>query len=467
MSKLIISVSGLRGIVGETLTPEVAMRYAAAFSAETVSAETAAEGPFVITRDGRGSGSMLADAVHAALNAAGRSTLDGGIAATPTTGILIRTNGAAGGLQISASHNPGPYNGIKLFSSEGRVIPKEPGAKVLRRYKETEPVWKTYDALGMRSRLDDTVRDHLDAVLKTVDVEAIRRHEFSVLLDSNRGAGSVLGERLLIELGCRFQVLGARPDGLFEHTPEPTAENLQDVCREARELGAAITFCQDPDADRLAVIDAQGRYLGEEYTVALCADHVLRTQCSGFHPARREKGPLVVNCATSRMTQDVAQRYGVPFYRSAVGEANVVDRMRETGAVFGGEGNGGPIDPKVGPVRDSFVGMAMLLDAMAARDKTIAELAAELPSYAIVKRKCELPFERIPEALDVVAEKLDGPRTETSRLDGVRIDFADSWVLLRASNTEPIVRIIAEAPTADRAEELCDRVESLIGFSRA
>ncbi len=457
MSELIISVSGLRGIIGETLTPEVAMRYATAFSAETVG-----EGPMLVTRDGRASGAILADGIHAALNASGRSTIDAGVAATPTTGILIRSLGAAGGFQISASHNPGPYNGIKLFSSEGRVIPKGPGTNVLERYRQNVRHWKPFEALGSRTSLaKEAVNAHLEAILATVNVDAIRACEFNVVLDANRGAGSVLGELLLQQLGCRFRILGSRPDGRFEHTPEPTAENLVDVCGEARSLGADITFCQDPDADRLAVIDAAGRYLGEEYTVALCAEHVLRCQCDPAHPANRKKGPLVVNCASSRMSMDIADKYRVGFFTSAVGEANVVDRMREVGAVFGGEGNGGPIDPKIGPVRDSFVGIAMLLEAMALREQSIAELAAGLPEYSIVKRKMSLPCDRIPKALEALNERLEGERVAVDFQDGLRIDFADSWVLLRASNTEPIVRTIAEAPTPDRANALCDAVETI------
>ena len=206
---------------------------------------------------------------------------------------------------------------------------------------------------------------------------AFAARRFNVLLDSNRGAGGALGWRLLESLGCRVTIIGEQPDGQFQHPPEPTAENLAGVLAAVPQAGADVGFCQDPDADRLAVIDDSGRYLGEEYTLAMCVEHVLR----------QRRGPIVINCSTSRMSQDIAERHGVPLVRSAVGEANVVDAMLQHQAVFGGEGNGGPIDPRVGLVRDSFVGMAILLDAMSARVSSICRLAAELPRYEIVKTK--------------------------------------------------------------------------------
>jgi len=231
---------------------------------------------------------------------------------------------------------------------------------------------------------------------------------------------------------------------------EPTAENLAGVLKSVVENGADVGFCQDPDADRLAVIDQSGRYLGEEYTLAMCVDHALR----------HHKGPIAANCATSRMSEDLAQRYGVPFVRSAVGEANVVDAMRSSKAVFGGEGNGGPIDPRVGYVRDSFVGMALLLDAMAERKMKIGQLADELPHYEIVKTKCPLPAERLPAALDALEKRFSDAKA--SRLDGLRLDWPGRWLLVRGSNTEPIVRAIAESPTAAEAVDLCNAAAKVL-----
>jgi len=445
----IISVSGLRGIVGETLTPEVAVRYATAFAA------LAPPGRIVITRDGRASGEMLCGAIQAGLNAVGRHTLDAGVAATPTTGVLVRHCEAAGGIQISASHNPAEYNGLKLFAAEGRVIPAGPGRNVLARYRAGTIDWVRHNRLGTREDPPDSISAHLGAVLATVDVGRIRDRRFNVLLDSNHGAGGLLGRRLLEELGCRISVLGEEPNGQFAHLPEPTAENLAGVLSAVTKAGAEIGFCQDPDADRLAVIDESGRYLGEEYTLALCMEHVLR----------RRKGPIVTNCSTSRMSEDLARRHRVPFHRSAVGEANVVDVMIENEAVFGGEGNGGPIDPRVGLVRDSFVGMAQLLDAMAARGMKISGLADELPRYRIVKTKISLARDKVAAALDALEKHFAdaaADRPVFSRTDGLRLDWPDGWLLVRPSNTEPIVRAVAEAQTLDEASRLCEEAGKVL-----
>ena len=238
-------------------------------------------------------------------------------------------------------------------------------------------------------------------------------------------------------------LLGEEPDGCFEHPPEPIAENLAGVLKQVRSADADIGFCQDPDADRLAIIDEQGRYLGEEYSFVLCADHVLRSH----------RGPLVTNCSSSRMADDLATKYDVPLFRSAVGEANVVALMQREDALLGGEGNGGVIDPRVVYVRDSFVGMALMLDAMAARSLPASTLADELPRYEIVKSKAELPHEHMASAIEALAPHW--PAATVDRLDGVRLDWADRWLLVRASNTEPIVRIVAEARTHDAAAQLC------------
>jgi len=434
----IISVSGLRGILGESLSPELAMRYVCAF------AQSLPPGPIVITRDGRATGPMLARAVESGLQAIGRDTINVGAASTPTCGVLVRELRAAGGIQISASHNPPEYNGIKLFSAEGRVIPAAAGQKVLDAYRAGKIDWVRHDAIGRPIVCPDSTSRHCELVLATVDPKRIREAKFRVLLDSNHGAGGILGRRLLEALGCHVTILGETPDGQYEHTPEPTAENLVGVLRRVREAGCDVGFCQDPDADRLAIIDEKGRYVGEEYTPAICVDHVLRST----------PGPVVTNCSTSRMSEDLAVRHGVPFFRSAVGEANVVDAMRKHGAVLGGEGNGGVIDPRVVLVRDSFVSMALVLDAMASRKVKVSQLADELPRYEIVKTKIALPPAKIPAGLDALARHFAD--AETNRLDGLRLDWPGKWLLVRASNTEPIVRAIAEAPTAAEAQRLCD-----------
>jgi phosphomannomutase len=441
----IISVSGLRGIVGESLTPEIAIRYVAAF------AESLPAGPVVISRDGRHTGPMVAEAVRAALLASGRTALDLAIAATPTTGVMVRHLGAVGGIQISASHNPPEYNGLKLFDQTGRVIPANAGQQVVDRYRGEPPTWKPFDQLGTTHTIEDNTTAHLAMVAAICDVERIRARRFRVFLDANNGSGSVLGIPLLEELGCEVTVLGAEPDGQFGHPAEPTSENLSTMLPLVVTADAQIGFCQDPDADRLAVVDEAGRYLGEEYTLAMCADHVLR----------QTPGPLVTNCSTSRMTQDLAEKYSVPFHRSKVGEANVVDLMLAEGAMLGGEGNGGVIDPRVGLVRDSYVGMALLLDAMASRQEPISVLADELPRYAMHKMKVNLATDRVPTALDALEKHFAGAAAD--RLDGLRLDWPNKWLLVRASNTEPIVRVFAEAPTAVEASEACLAAAKVLG----
>ncbi|MEX0938129.1 MAG: phosphoglucosamine mutase [Pirellulales bacterium] len=443
-SEPIISVSGLRGIVGKSLTPAVVDRYIRAF------ADQLPPGDVVVTRDGRASGARFAQVVHGTLAACGRTARDGGIAATPTTGVLVRQFGAAGGVQISASHNPPQYNGLKLFSGAGRVLPASAGEQVLARYRALTAASPVDEPATTARPIADPSARHLELVLATVDVGRIAARNFNVLLDANHGAGSVLGIPLLEALGCRVTVLGGQPDGQFAHPPEPTAENLASVTALVLEAQADVGFCQDPDADRLAIIDAGGRYLGEEYTLALCVENVLRST----------PGPVVTNCATSRMSEEIAARFGVPFFRSAVGEANVVDVMLAQGAVIGGEGNGGAIDPRVGLVRDSFVGMALVLDAMASRDAPVAQLTGALPRYAMCKTKIELPPERLASALAALEAHFSDARVE--RLDGLRLDWPQAWLLVRPSNTEPIVRAIAEAPTSQQAAALCAQAERVL-----
>jgi phosphomannomutase len=446
----IISVSGLRGIVGQSLTPENAGRYVCAFAAELP------PGPLVLTRDGRTTGPMLSAALQGALMAVGRDVIDADLAATPTTGVLVRAASAAGGVQISASHNPPEYNGLKLFSAEGRVVPAGFGQRVIERYRRGPPDWVGHERLGRATPWSgDTLQRHLELVLALVDVARIRRRKFRVLLDATHGAGSLLGVRLLEALGCQTTVLGGAPDGRFEHPPEPTTENLASVAATALAAKAEVGFCQDPDADRLALIDETGRYVGEEYTLALCADHWLA----------RHPGSVVLNCSSSRMTEDLAEKHGSPCFRSAVGEANVVDEMLRRGAVLGGEGNGGVIHPHVGLVRDSFVAMALVLDALAGGQPSLSHWAKSLPRYGIAKTKFTLAAEQVPAALAALEERF--PEAKADRLDGLRLDWPGRWLLVRASNTEPIVRAIAEAETETAAQELCAAAGKVLAASKS
>ncbi len=450
MSKPIISVSGLRGIVGESLDPILASRYALAF-AETLNSD-GRDGAVLIGRDGRETGSMFADAIAAALMSAGFNVLYADVCATPTVGVLVRALNCSGGIQISASHNPPEYNGMKLFGADGRVISANEGQAVIDLYEKNQFSFVPYSKIGTRASVVDTTSVHLKSVLATVDVEAIKKRRLKVVLDSNRGAGSLLAKPLFEALDCQFEILGDSPDGQFEHVPEPTAENLKGVAARAKDFGADVVFCQDPDADRLAIIDEEGNYIGEEYTLAITLRHALSQS--------EEKGNVVINCATSRMSVDIAEEFGCKCIISAVGEANVTNEMIANDALYGGEGNGGPIDPRVGYVRDSFVAMAQTMDAMVKADMAISKLAAAIPSYEIVKDKIQLDKEKVSAAFDVLEKHFSDARP--NRMDGLRLDFADSWLLIRASNTEPIVRVIAEAKTSAAAMALVETSKDMI-----
>jgi len=448
---LIVSVSGLRGVVGGALTADVAVRYVAAFAA------TLPPGPIVIGRDGRSSGPALSAAIVEHLVAVGRDVIDCGPAATPTVGIVVRERAAAGGIQISASHNPAKYNGLKLFSAAGRVLPAAAGREVLARYEAGPTPPAPSSRRGTIERFDGSTA-HVRLVAATVDVAAIRRHRPRVWLDSGHGAGSCVARPLLAHLGCDLVLEGGEPDGLFAHLPEPTAENLAGLLPQITAVGADIGFFQDPDADRLAIATAAGRYIGEEATLALAVEGVLA----------KTPGPVVVNCSTSGMTGMIAARHGVPCHVSAVGEANVVDRMLATGAVIGGEGNGGVIDPRVVLVRDSFVAMALVLDRMCAGTMltSIEDLARALPHLVMKKTKLDLaPGLRGPAlvaGLDRIAAAF--PAARADRLDGLRLDWPGGWLLVRSSNTEPIVRLVAEATSgADVDEALGRAAAALVG----
>ena len=437
MTQRILSISGLRGVIGDGLDPAYVAQFAMALG-------TLAEaGTVVLARDGRSTGEMIRHAAVSGLMAAGCRVLDAGIASTPTCGVLVDHHRAAGGLQITASHNPIEWNGLKPFSSEGSVFNAERGEQLVRILNDHLFRLATWDRLGAVEPLDDPSGPHLQRVLRLVDLETIRRRHFKAVLDCNHGSGAVLGPRLLEELGCHVHVLGGRPDGRFEHTPEPVEQNLTDLCEAVREHGADVGFAQDPDADRLAIVDETGRYIGEELTLALAADYVLA----------RTSGPVVVNGSTSRVTADIAERHGCEFHRSYVGEAHVVAKMREVGAILGGEGNGGVIEPQVGYVRDSFVSIAYVLAGLAAGERKLSQWADSLPQYTIVKDKLTCPRERVDQAC--AALKTNYPDARAQEGDGLRLDWPDRWVQVRASNTEPILRVIAEAPGSDAARSLC------------
>ena len=438
MTQRILSISGLRGVIGDGLDPVYISEFAAALGT------WANGGTVVVSRDGRATGVMVKHAVVSALMSTGCRVLDADIATTPTCGVLVNSLGASAGLQITASHNPVQWNGLKPFAPDGSVFNADLGKQLLDILENKRFNYVSWDKLGTHETIDEPAAEHFRRVFDLVDVDAIRRRKFKVVLDCNHGSGAVATPRLLEELGCSVVTLGGTPDGQFEHTPEPLAENLTGLCDAVKSNGADVGFAQDPDADRLAVVDNTGRYIGEELTLGLAADFVLSTR----------KGPVVVNGSTSRMTADIAEKHGVPFHRSYVGEAHVCARMREVEATLGGEGNGGVIEPQVGYVRDSFVSMAYVLDGLARRSDTLADWVEELPKYTIVKNKIECPRERVDAACNALKQAYAD--AESSEGDGLRLDWPDRWVQVRASNTEPILRVISEAPDSDTANALCE-----------
>jgi phosphomannomutase len=436
-NQLIVSVSGVRGLIGRGLSAGVAGAFASALGSYLGGKKV------VLSRDGRPSGMMLRHAVLAGLLETGCEVEDLGIASTPTCGIAVRRLRAAGGIQITASHNPAPWNGLKLFGSDGRVLPAAEGQRVKMVYESgafQRAEWDKVGSVQDRRQAEDW---HRDRVLEVVDVTRIRARGLRVFLDANGGAGGPLGRKLLDAFQCRTVSQGADADGFFLHEPEPVAANLVSVLPRVTECGADVGFVLDPDADRLALIDEQGHFLGEEMTLALAVDFRLE----------RERGPVVINMSTSRVVEEVCRRFRVPCYRSAVGEANVADRMIREGAVIGGEGNGGVMDPRVGYVRDPFIAMGLLLNFMAETGRPLSELAAQLPTYHIVKGKSGLPPEKLESAYQRLAARW--PHAKINREDGLRLDWDEGWLHVRPSNTEPIVRVIAEAADRQQAEVLC------------
>jgi phosphomannomutase len=444
MQGLMIGVSGIRGIVGKNLTPELVTKYACAFGSFL--------GPSLVglSRDTRPSGKMFRHAAIAGLCATGCTVLDMGVAATPTCSVAVVELGLKGAIQISGSHNPPEWNAIKLFRADGIDLNDAEALAVREIFDEGGFNLVPNESLGVVEQCPDPHRLHIARVLNCVDVDAVRRRRPKVVLDACNGAGAVSGPRLLEALGCEVVTLGAEPTGQFHRLPEPIPENLGALCQKVAEVGADVGFAQDADADRMAIADEQGRLLGEEYSLAMVTRFVLS----------RRLGPVVTNYSTTRAVEDIAVQAGCPLYRTKVGEVNVAERMKAEQAVIGGEGNGGIIDPRVCWIRDSLIGMALVLEYMASSGKRVSELAADLPRYEIVKTKMECPRDRIPDIFHQVS--LRYPDTKQDQTDGLRVDWPRQWVHVRPSGTEPVVRVIAEAPEAADAQRLCDEVGAIV-----
>ena len=448
--ELIISVSGVRGIIGENLTAALAAEYGCAFGSflrETSPGHKKLR--VCIGRDSRPSGPMLEAAVSAGLCSVGVDVVTLGIVATPTVGIMLRELECDGGVVITASHNPVPYNGIKLLLDNGIAPPPAMAEGIKQRFLDRQFSHMGSVDCGSVASNDQANDVHIDKVLSIVQPDTIAKQSYRVVLDSVNGAGGPAGRRLLELLGCDVVGVNAEPTGLFAHEPEPTETNLKSLSDHVRNQEAVIGFAQDPDADRLAIVDENGTYIGEEYTLALAARQIMSQQ----------QGKAAANLSTSRMIDDIAKTVGAEVVRTPVGEANVAGAMIENKCIIGGEGNGGVIDLRVGPIRDSLVAMALVLQLMTDTGKTIGELVTDMPAYAMLKEKYSANADQAQAMIQLAQAAWPGARINTS--DGCRFDFDDSWVHLRVSNTEPVVRMITEARDRATAQAYADTIADI------
>ena len=458
---LMISVSGMRGLVGTDLTPELVARHAAAFGAwvrESSSSENGRQPAVVLGRDSRTSGPMFSRAAASGLMSVGVDTIELGVVPTPTVQLAVEHHHAGAGLILTASHNPIEWNALKFVGPDGIFLDAESGGRV-RALADEGPPRMGWEGLGEVREDTEAIARHLDAVLALamIDVPAIRRRHFHVALDCVRGAGATAMLPLLERLGCRISGINLETDGLFPRPPEPVPENLGELGRLVRESGAAIGLAVDPDVDRLALVDETGRAIGEDYTLAFAVRAVLDGRSSN---AKNPIVPIVVvNLSTSLVVEDAARSAGARCLRAPVGEANVARAIRDHGAVIGGEGNGGVMFPALHIGRDAPLGVALILHLLATTGLTVSQIVAAAPRYTIVKAKGPRGPELRP-MYDRLRQRFQD--AEPDERDGLRLSWKDRWLHVRPSGTEPIVRLIAEAPTAAAAETLVAAARELL-----
>ena len=434
-----VGVSGVRGVVGDSLTPQIAAAFARAFAASV------GQGSVVVGRDTRPSGYALERAVTVGLQSAGCKPLLAGIVPTPTVCLVVPELGARGGIAITASHNAARWNALKFIGPDGLFLPKQQADELADIYHQGNFPLVTEENMPSAVTLDNPLATHFRRILGYVDAAAIRRRHFKVAVDCCNGVGALHTRRFLeAELGASVVTCFDQPSGAFEREPEPLPQNLTRLSALVREQSCDIGFAQDPDGDRLAIVDEQGRPIGEDLTVAFAVRQVLD---------RHQRGPVAIHLATSRSVQCVAEDRGSQVTRTRIGEINVVQAMQSIGAVVGGEGNGGVIIPAIHPCRDSYAAMAVVLELMVAEKKTVSELYAEVPRYYMAKDKLKAQGESISRVLRQLRQRHQHQRL--TLFDGVHVELDDQWFHARASNTEPVIRLCAEARTADEAEQLC------------
>lgn len=446
---LIKSISGIRGTIGgatgDTLNPLDIVKFTTAYASFIRRGTKSDGGKIVVGRDARISGEMVRGIVCSTLIGMGYDVVDIGLATTPTTELAVRMSGADGGIIITASHNPRQWNALKLLNSEGEFLTKEDGNEVLRIAEAEDFEYADVDHLGHYTADDTYNRKHIDAVLALdlVDEQAVRKAGFRVCVDAINSVGGVILPELLDRLGVEYTVLNGEPTGDFAHNPEPLEKNLGGIMTEMKSGRYNLGIVVDPDVDRLAFICEDGRMFGEEYTLVSVADYVLS----------HTPGNTVSNLSSTRALRDVTVAHGGVYTASAVGEVNVTTKMKEVGAVIGGEGNGGVIYPESHYGRDALVGIALFLSSLAHKGCKVSELRASFPNYFIAKNRIDLTLTTDIKA--ILAKVKDMYKDEkVNDIDGVKIDFADKWVHLRASNTEPIIRVYSEAATMEEADEL-------------
>ena len=458
---LIKSISGIRGTIGghtgDTLNPLDIVKFTTAY-ATFIAASSGKTSKIVVGRDGRISGLMVRNVVVGTLMGMGFDVIDIGYATTPTTELAVRMSGADGGIIITASHNPRQWNALKLLNSEGEFLTAADGAEVLRIAEAEDFNYAEVDRLGTCT-IDDTYnRRHIDAVLQLqlVDVEAIRQRKFRVCADTINSVGGIILPEFFQALGIDYEILNGDCTGDFAHNPEPLEKNLHGIMQRIKEGGFDLGIVVDPDVDRLAFICEDGVMFGEEYTLVSVADYVLSSITSSTSGTSTTSFTTVSNLSSTRALRDVTERHGGQYFASAVGEVNVTTKMKEVGAVIGGEGNGGVIYPESHYGRDALVGIALFLSSLAHKGCTASELRSTFPDYQIAKNRIDLTPETDVDAILVKVKEMfakDNSAT-VNDIDGVKIDFPDRWVHLRKSNTEPIIRVYSEAQTMDEADQL-------------
>ena len=455
---LIKSISGIRGTIGgqagDGLNPLDIVKFTAAYATLVRRTHATESNKIVVGRDARISGEMVRSVVCGTLMGMGFDVVDIGLASTPTTELAVTMEGACGGIILTASHNPRQWNALKLLNEHGEFLNAAEGNEVLRIAEAEDFTFADVDSLGSY-RTDFTYdQKHIDRVLslKLVDVDAIRRAHFRVALDTVNSVGGIILPKLLAALGVEtVETLYGEPTGDFQHNPEPLEKNLGDIMSLMREGSYDVAFVVDPDVDRLAMICENGEMFGEEYTLVSVADYVLK----------HTPGNTVSNLSSTRALRDVTRSYGQHYYAAAVGEVNVVTKMKEVNAVIGGEGNGGVIYPECHYGRDALVGIALFLSHLAHEGKKMSELRASYPPYFIAKNRIDLtPGTPVDAILEKVKELYHNE--EINDIDGVKIDFPDKWVHLRKSNTEPIIRVYSEAATPEAADEIGRKVMDVV-----